>query len=298
MSYNSNKACVLLASVVTLVCAIGISAQSVPPTMPMARSSSETSAPVTFKPDTTHSDLYGPRKPHSVHQKTLSVDEWQFHATPYIWLPSLHGTGGIGNRTSVVDESFGDLFRALDFVFTGSFEAHKGKFTSLSDMEYVDVSDNKATPGPLFSSVQANFKNFFFDTEAGYRILSKADRAAYVDVLAGARIWHVNLDLDFGSGILPATKVTGSRNWVDAVGGMRGRTAVSKSQKVFVTGKFDLGGGCSKFTYQVFGAGGYNVNDRIAVIFGYRLLNVNYSKNNFIYDITQRGPIVGLDFRF
>ena len=45
-------------------------------------------------------------------------------------------------------------------------------------------------------------------------------------------------------------------------------------------------------------SGGYNVNPKVALIFGYRVLDVNYRKNNFIYDMNQRGPIMGIGFKF
>jgi hypothetical protein len=228
--------------------------------------------------------------------QTVDADKWQFQVSPYFWLAGLHGTGGIGNRTTTVDESFSDVFDALNFAFMGTFEARKGKFISLTDLEYVSVSDEKATPGPLFSNVDAGFKTFIFDQEVGYRLLENSEKGATLDVLGGARVWRVKTDLEFGAGILPATRVEGSRSWVDAVGGLRGKMALS--EKLFLTGKFDLGGGGSKFTWQVFGGGGYNINPKIALIFGYRVLDVDYNKNNFIFDMNQRGPIVGIGFRF
>lgn len=234
--------------------------------------------------------------PSTVTPQTATPDEWQFQVTPYFWLAGLHGTAGTSNRTVQVDESFGDVFHALNFALMGTFEARKGKFVSLTDLEYVNVSEDKATPGPLFSSVDAQFKVFIFDQEVGYRVVDNRDNGAFVDVIGGARIWHLSTDFDFAAGILPANEVQASRNWVDAVGGLRGRAALS--EKLFLTGKFDLGGGGSKFTYQVFGGGGYNINPKVALIFGYRVLHVNYDKNNFIYDVTQRGPIVGIGFKF
>ena len=228
--------------------------------------------------------------------QTVDQDKWQFQFSPYFWLAGLHGTGGVGNRTTTVDESFRDVFDALNFAFMGTFEARKGKFISLTDLEYVSVSDEKATPGPLFSTVDAGFKTFIFDQEVGYRLLENPEKGASLDVLGGARVWHVSTDFEFGAGILPATRIKASRNWVDAVGGLRGKMALS--QKVFLTGKFDLGGGGSQFTWQVFGGAGYNLNPKIALIFGYRVLDVDYDKNNFVYDMNQRGPIVGLGFKF
>jgi len=228
--------------------------------------------------------------------QSVSPEKWQFQFSPYFWLASLHGTGGIGNRTTQIDESFGDIFHSLKFALMGVFEARKGRFVSLTDMEYVSIRDDKATPGPLFSNVDAGFKTFIFDQEVGYRLYDHPDKGASVDVLGGVRVWHVSTDLDFGAGILPAVQVQGSRNWVDAVVGLRGKAAVS--QKMFVTGKFDLGGGGSKFTWQIFGGGGYNVKPNIALIFGYRVLDVDYNKNNFVYDMNQRAPIMGLGFKF
>ena len=236
------------------------------------------------------------REAGSASPQTASSDEWQFQFSPYFWLASLHGTGGVGNRTTNVDESFSDIFHSLDFALMGLFEARKGKLFVLTDLEYVAVSDDKATPGPLFSDVNAKFKTFIFDPEVGYRVYYDPDKGGSVDVLGGIRVWHVKTDLAFGAGILPAIEVQGSRNWVDAVGGLRGKAPLS--QKIFLTGKFDLGGGGSKFTYQLFGGAGYSINEKVALIFGYRVLDVNYNKNNFVYDMNQRGPIVGLGFKF
>ena len=228
--------------------------------------------------------------------QTVDQNKWQFQFSPYFWLAGLHGTGGVGNRTTGVDESFGDVFDALNFAFMGTFEARKKKFISLTDLEYVSVSDEKATPGPLFSTVDAGFKTFIFDQEVGYRVLENPEKGASLDVLGGARVWHVSTDFEFGAGILPATRIQASRNWVDAVGGLRGKMALS--QKLFLTGKFDLGGGGSQFTWQVFAGAGYNLNPKIALIFGYRVLDVDYDKNNFIYDMNQRGPVLGVGFKF
>jgi hypothetical protein len=234
--------------------------------------------------------------PESPVPQTVDPDKWEFQFSPYFWLAGLHGTGGTGNRTTEVDESFSDVFDALNFAFMATFEARKGKFISLTDLEYVSVSDEEATPGPLFSTVDAGFKSFIFDQEVGYRLFDDPDKGASLDVLGGVRVWHVSTDFEFGAGILPATRIEASRNWVDGVGGLRGKMALS--QKMFLTGKFDLGGGGSNFTWQIFAGAGYNVNPKIALIFGYRVLDVNYNKNNFVYDMNQRGPILGVGFRF
>jgi hypothetical protein len=221
--------------------------------------------------------------------------KWHFQISPYFWLAGIHGTAGVGNRTTDVQEKFSDVFHSLKFALMGVFEARKGKVVSLTDVEYISIEDDRATPGPLFSSATAKFKTFIFDQEVGYRVWNNSEKGG-LDVLGGVRIWHISTQLNFGAGILAAQQLNGSRNWVDGVAGVRGKAAVSK--KAFVIAKADLGGGGSKFTYQLFGGAGYNVTPKIALLGGYRVLDVNYAKNNFVYNMNQRGPIFGLGFQF
>jgi len=223
-------------------------------------------------------------------------DKWHFQVSPYFWLASLHGTAGVGNRTTQVEESFSDIFHTLNFALMGVLEARKGRIVVLTDLEYVSIEDDRATPGPLFSNATAKFKTFIFDPEVGYRVWNNPEKGAFLDVLGGVRVWHISTKLNFGAGILPAQQLEGSRNWVDGIAAVRGKAAIS--EKAFVTAKADLGGGGSKFTYQIFGGAGYNVTPKIALIGGYRILDVNYAKNNFIYNMNQRGPILGLGFKF
>ncbi|MEK6336326.1 MAG: hypothetical protein AABM67_15470, partial [Acidobacteriota bacterium] len=176
-------------------------------------------------------------------------DKWQFQFSPYFWLASLHGTTGTATRTAQVDESFSDIFHSLKFAFMGVLEARKNKLVVLTDLEYISIGDDRATPGPLFSAVDTKIKMFIFDPEVGYRVFQDPEKGQFIDVLGGVRVWHISTDLTFSPGILPGTQVQASRTWVDGIVGLRGKAAMS--EKVFITGKFDLGGGGSKFTWQL-----------------------------------------------
>jgi len=177
----------------------------------------------------------------------------------------------------------------------GTFEARKNKFIILTDLQYSDLATEKGNPGPLFSSTRASFKTFVLDPEVGYRLLDNG-KGAFVDVLAGIRYWHLNGHIAFRAGILSAAEASRSRSWVDGVVGLRGKAALS--QRWFVTGKADLGGGGSKFTYQLFGGVGLNVGKRLALIGGYRDLSVNYDKDGFLFDMSLHGAILGFGFKF
>ena len=96
--------------------------------------------------------------------------------------------------------------------------------------------------------------------------------------------------------MLPDIFVTRSRDWVDGVAGLRGRVHVAP--KVFLTGKADLGGGGSNFTYQLFGGGGFLFGKRYSLIAAYRYLSVNYNKNDLLFDMALHGPLFGVGIKF
>jgi hypothetical protein len=231
----------------------------------------------------------------SASPQTTPTDGWQFQLTPYLWIASISGRAGIGNLITDTSTSVTDSNVELNFGFMGTFEARKNKFIILTDLQYSDLATEKGNPGPLFSSTRASFKTFILDPEVGYRLLDN-EKGAFVDVLGGLRYWHLNGHIAFRPGILAAAEASRSRSWVDGVVGLRGRAALS--QRWFVTGKADLGGGGSKFTYQLFGGVGVMVHKKVALIGGYRDLNVNYDKDGFLFDMSLHGPVFGVGFKF
>jgi hypothetical protein len=224
-----------------------------------------------------------------------SADQWHFQFTPYLWIAGVGGRGGIGALSVNVNSSITDDNVHLNFGFMGTFEARRNKLSIVTDLQYSNLGTERPTPGILFSNAKADFKTFILDPEVGYRIASNPEKGRFVDVVGGVRYWHLRSDLRFDAGLLSARSATGSKDWADGVIGFRGRAALSK--RVFVLGKADIGGGGSKFTYQLFGGAGIGVGKRTSLIGGYRDLHVNYDKDNFLFDMSLAGPIFGVSFR-
>ena len=89
-----------------------------------------------------------------------------------------------------------------------------------------------------------------------------------------------------------------SETWVDPLVGIRGRANISES--FYLTGWGMIGGFgvSSDIMWDVFGGLGYQFSDSFAVVGGYRALGVDYENNGFVYDVVQKGPMLGGVFRF
>ncbi|HEX7331115.1 MAG TPA: hypothetical protein VF290_06430 [Pyrinomonadaceae bacterium] len=227
--------------------------------------------------------------------QSASPEDWEFSVTPYVFLPRLRGTIGVVGETAEVNASFADIFRNLDFAAMGTFEARKRNWVVLVDGMYMSLSGQKVTPSPFFSDIDVEVKEVVITPQVGYRVV-RTERGS-IDLLAGARIWHVNTHLTFQPRIRPLVDVEGSRNWVDPIVGARG--TASLSPRTFVLGEFDAGGfGVgSDFTGQVFGGVGFQLKPRVALIGGYRYLRTDYVKDSFIFRTSLSGITLGAKFK-
>jgi hypothetical protein len=227
-------------------------------------------------------------------QPAASSEGWRVQVIPYLWGSDFKGRVGIGDRSADVDASFSDLFRELNFAFMGVLEVNRDRFTTVTDLAYMNLSDERATAGPLFSSVDVGEKSFILTPEAGYRLAGS--EASFVDVLGGIRFWHINGELKFEPGILSGIVLSDSRSWVDGVFALRGKHRISKSWSL--GGYGDIGGGGSNLTYQIVGTASADIGDRYAVVLGYRYLNVAYNKDRFLFDTGMGGPVIGFAIKF
>jgi hypothetical protein len=227
--------------------------------------------------------------------QTTSSEDWEFSVTPYVFFAGLKGTVGVQQQTAAVNARFPDIFRNLDFALMGTFEARKGNWLILTDAMYMSLSGKRVTPSPFFGDIDVEVKETIIDPEVGYRVVRR--ERGTIDLLGGVRIWHVKPHLTFQPRILPLVDVEESKNWADPVVGARG--TASLSPRVFVTGKFDVGGFgvSSDFTGQAVGAAGFQVHPRIALMGGYRYLRVDYFNEGFVFKTAMSGIVLGAKFK-
>ncbi|MDV6224853.1 hypothetical protein R2G56_01015 [Nitratireductor aquimarinus] len=222
--------------------------------------------------------------------------QWSFAASPYFWAAGMSGNVGQFNLPVVkVKSDFSEILSDLDFAFMGTAEARKDRISIFSDVIYTKISTASGTPqGVLATSVDLKSETFAGLLGLGYTAYQ--DSASSLDLVAGVRIWHANTKLSFNGGFLDGVSRTDGATWVDAMAGIRGKFALTSN--IYLSGWGLAGAGQADLDWDAAAIIGYQVSDRVSAVAGYRALGVDYREDNFVFDVVQQGPILGMVVRF
>lgn len=226
----------------------------------------------------------------------VGPDGWRFSASPYFWAAGISGTAGqFGLPPVKMNSDFGSLFKELDFSFMGVIEGHYERYSLFSDIIYTKISTGGQTPyGVLSNSVDIKSETFSGFFGGGYSLLQEGK--SRLDMVVGARVWYASTEISFDGGLFDGHSGRDSATWVDAVAGMRGKYFLTND--FYFSGWGVVGAGQAKIDWDVAGTFGYQFKENLSAVAGYRALGVDYSHDGFVYDVVQKGPILGLVVQF
>lgn len=221
---------------------------------------------------------------------------WQSRLTPYLWGAGLEGTVGALGRRARIDQGFGDILDDLELGGMLGFEARRDRVGLLGDVLHVRLGESGrmvAPPGVPVSAT-ARTRTTTALLAAQYRVAD--DERGSVDVLGGLRHWSLHADVRLGPPIGLGER--SDERWTDPVVGVKGLYRLgprSYATGWAMVGGFDVG---ARSSSDLMLALGYTLNPRTAVLLAYRRLAVDYRDNGLVFDTVQRGPAIGLDYRF
>jgi hypothetical protein len=224
----------------------------------------------------------------------LSTDDpWRYGITPYAWLTGLSGTVGIGPVFSSVDLSAADVLDMLKFGVMATGEARKGPWLIVADGIYARLGAGRtlAIRGDT-GSLDLTQRETILQPTAGF---TYGDDTNGIDFLAGIRYWNLSSTLDVDRTRRPSNERAMTQQWVDATAGFRVRVAPVSRVRLVAAG--DVGGGGSRNSVQAYGSLGYDAWSKWTLGFAYRILDVDYDRNNFLFDTRTQGMIVGATYR-
>jgi opacity protein-like surface antigen len=231
-------------------------------------------------------------------------EDWRFQLTPYVW--------GIGLDATVspdalparfrIDRSASDLLSDLEGAFFLTGSARRGRLVVLGDFTYTSIEeDDRITlplgPGgaPVGLPFEVENRTTTGTLLVGYQ--THADERFALDVAIGARAYRVRTKLR--AEIPPAgVSAAETETWIDPIVALRLRADLAERWSVIAYldgGGFGVG---SQSTWQAYGTVNYRVTDQLYVSAGYRQLEYNYDDGAIDTDVSLRGPLLGLTWRF
>jgi len=227
----------------------------------------------------------------SAEAQSAPVDgRWRFAISPYLLMPYMAGTTGVGDLTVDVDATPGDIFSRLQFGAMLVAEANNGTWGVALDGIYMDL-EQSAVEGRL--SATAGMQQTAVELTGLRRV------TGWAEVLVGGRLNLLSAGLATKG--LQARSREGDEAWVDPYVGARlqvpgtGEWVVSFRGDV---GGFGLG---SDLAWQVQPRVGYRFSGLFELGVTYRVISMDYTGGGapaFRYDMRTYGPEVGFTFHF
>ncbi len=231
----------------------------------------------------------------------LAGDDWKFALSPYLWFAGVDGDVATipGLPKAPIDLSPSDALSDNEASYMAIFTGKKGRHGFLADVLYTDTRSDEELVKEFGLKMKSISKNTVVSLAYTYELYGEGNTV--LDAFAGARYWDIDTTLKFsgGLGLLAGKRVNNAEDWVDPMVGLKGRTPLGDS-RFYLASWAGLGGfGVnSDLFYDVSINLGYQWNEAIGTTVGYRLYDVDYDNDDFVYDVQQYGLSVGLTWNF
>jgi hypothetical protein len=241
--------------------------------------------------------------------------QWRFGATPYLWLPSLHGnlevplpSGSISAQVQVNPSSY---LSDLQFGFMMAGQARKGDYAFIYDLIFADLKGNNSRVrtlhgphGDIELPIQANVTSKLDSsivTLGGAYTIAHSTQGS-IDVFAAVAIADIRADANWSLtgpiGAFPQSGSFGQTNTLtQGVFGVQGRLRLSDDGKWNMPYEVDgrVGSNSSGWNGIIGVSYAFSWGD---VLLAYRNLYYSMNDDRVLQNIRMAGPALGASFRW
>jgi hypothetical protein len=215
----------------------------------------------------------------------------EYSLTPFLWGTGITGSVNLGTISGDFDVGFSDIMDNLEMAVPIHFEAKGPVWTLIAELNYVGLGQEM---GDI--SGEGDLDMLMFEFLSGWEFRPNWD------LIFGARYTDMDVKLTF---FAPPTGGTDTvfdegQSWVDPVLGIRWSGQMNRRGTWHASTRFDAGGfGLgSDLTLNARVIVGRDLSQTTRLWFGYHVLDTEYDRNGFLYDVTQQGPEIGVGFRW
>jgi len=227
--------------------------------------------------------------------------QWSYRFSPYLWFADIEGEINALTRPTNADFYLSKSEPSVNSDVSAVmmfFEAKRGRHGLLLDLLYIENKSDITFP--QFQEVKINSTSKATVTSVSYVFQFYDSERTNVDLTLGLRYWDINSDVKFtdNTNTFSSQQLSNSESWVDPLIGVKAKTSLGAS-RFYLVGWLGVGakGGADHF-YDTSVNIGYQWNESIGTLIGYRQFGVDYEDGLFKYDIEQSGWVLGLTWGF
>lgn len=225
------------------------------------------------------------------------------------WFYGADGTVAAGGHTVDVNSDWIDIFDNLDlieFAFDGRVRLATNKWRFTVGLDGATLGDSvQFREGGATADVTLDLWTAYatvgYVFAGGRTDCSPCAGTWCLDAYAGVRYYSVGVDIAATPGAIGAlpgtTAVSRTEDWIDPIVGLHLDVTWPKWY-VVVEGDIGGFGVGSDFSWNLMGTVGYRFNCTFSVFLGWRVLDTDREDGDFVFDVTQSGPLAGFAITF
>ena len=222
-------------------------------------------------------------------------DEWFFNTTPSLWFAAITGTAGPSNAKVDVDAGLDEIFDNGTLGLGFNFEAGVQRWSFLFTGMWMHLGDDaSANSGGASADLDGDFG--MIDLAVAYDFREwrvRGRQMLYLDGLLGLRWTKVSTKVNISGGV----REDRDKDFVDPYIGLRARWYISNQFDLSATGTVGGAGVGSDLLATGEVLLEYRFSDSYSLVAGYRAYYYDYS-DNFEWNVTMHGPVIGLTIRW
>jgi hypothetical protein len=227
-------------------------------------------------------------------------DSWDHTVFIYGMGAAIDGKAQLGPLEVDVDVSISDLFDALEFGAMAAYRADNGTWSYTVDATFMALGGaSKSESGNVLGKLDVDQLTLM--GTVGRRVTPNLEALfslAYFDLSTKLAVTTTN----------PLTGETTTRragkdpSWVDPLVGLQFTAPLGERWRLGLRGDIGGFGVGSDLSYQALATLRWEVNDKVGLFFGYRLISFDYEDGKDLkyerYDLTEQGPLIGVGISF
>ena len=220
--------------------------------------------------------------------------EWEYDLVPlYLWGMSIDGSTRMGPVTAPLNIRFKDAVEDLSGVFTFYFEGHNARWGYYTNFSWIKLTPDSELP--TGRTVSVDFRNPLIEVAGLYR-LGEPGRSPWW-LVGGVRYMGLHIDVTgIPSPPLPFNSLNAREDITD--GFIGGRFRQKLSDRWELTAQGDVGTGTSDLVWSASALFNYRFNKTVGALAGWRWLDYDVNKTDFVYDAMMSGPILAVTFHW